>query len=982
MELPGRPPPIPRATYRLQLNASFGFDDAAKLVPYLADLGVSHIYASPFLMARPGSSHGYDITDHNRFNAEIGDEASFDRLVEALRAHAMGMILDFVPNHMGVGGADNPWWLDVLEWGQSSPFAQFFDIDWSPAEATLKGKVLLPFLGDHYGNVLESGLLKLRFDHERGTFSVWYWEHRFPIAVRDYAGLLREARSRLDGENETLSQLINEFSNVKPAQPAVRQQAVVHRRADELKSRLAALAAEQPSVRDAIDAVVTTINGEDGSHKEDPYERLHALLENQSYRPSYWRVATAEINYRRFFDINDLAGLRMETQELFEIVHRLIFRLIAEDKIQGLRLDHVDGLYDPADYCRRLQDRAAYLIMQAIGEQSHRPVGPEGIAAAKPRAHVFYLLVEKILARHERLREDWPVDGTTGYDFINLVNGLFVNPAAERNLTLAYHRFIGREPDFETIVITAKRQIVTGNLQSEVNVLASGLNQIAKQSRATRDYTLPGITEALVNIIAHFPVYRTYIAGDGCEGDDRRYLDWAVSQARKASTGETTIYDFIYEILTTDALKVQGRGWRPEDVLQLASKFQQATGPVTAKAVEDTAFYRYFRLVSLNEVGGEPGHFGVSSSAFHRLNQERLRNHPYSMVATATHDHKRGEDTRARINAITEVAMEWRRRVRRWAQLNQRRKHEIDDVTGPGRNDEYLFYQTVVGSWPLTIENIDDPDLGDYVDRLVGYMSKAMREAKVHTNWAHPNMAYEQAVERFVREVMDPARSNAFLQDLLQFQTRISVIGAVTGLSQTLLKLTSPGVPDIYQGTEYWDLSLVDPDNRRPVDYPLRRSTLNPRDGVLPGDLVETWKDGRIKQHVIGRTLDLRRSIPGVFSDGGYQALEVTGSQSDRVVAFQRRAGDVVVIVVAPRLVAPLLGETPHPLPPAQAWGGTAIAPAGPPENAVFRDAMTGTVRQAASSWKVAELLGEFPVALLYHAPSDPDIPALPAPGA
>ena len=974
----GRPPAIPRATYRLQLGGGFGFNEAAKLVPYLADLGVSHIYAAPFLMARPGSSHGYDITDHNRFNPEIGDEASFDRLIETLRSHGMGLILDFVPNHMGVGGADNPWWLDTLEWGRSSPFAQFFDIDWAPAEPTLKGKVLLPFLGDHYGKVMDSGQLKLRYDPQRGSFSVWYWEHRFPIAIKDYTELLRDARSRLRHDVESLTGLINDFGRIGSTRPTARHQAVVRRRADELKARLTALATEQAAVSEAIEASLLSFNDAGADSKGDRYSRLHNLLEKQHYRLAYWRVATAEINYRRFFDINELAGLRMEAQELFEIAHRLIFRLIAEDKIQGLRLDHIDGLYDPADYCRRLQDRAAYLIMQSVGEPTKLPARPEGIPAIRPRTHVFYLLVEKILARHERLRDDWPVDGTTGYDFMNLVNGLFVNPASERNLTTAYNRFIDREPDFEAIVIQAKHQVVNGNLQSEVNVLASDIHELAKRSRETRDYTLPGISEALVNIIAHFPVYRTYVAEKGCEGDDRRDLDWAFSQARKASIGETGIYDFIYGILTTDARKDRGRGGK--EILRTALKFQQATGPVTAKAVEDTTFYRYFRLVSLNEVGGEPTRFGVSPSAFHRLNQDRLRNHPYGMVATATHDHKRGEDVRVRIDAISELALDWRRRVRRWAQLNSRRKHQIEDRRGPGRNDEYLFYQTIVGTWPLEIERLDDPGLAGYVDRLVRYMNKAIREAKVHTSWASPNDAYERAVERFVRDVIDPARSGAFLQDFLQFQARIAVIGAVSGLSQAVLKLTSPGVPDIYQGTEYWDLSLVDPDNRRPVDYQRRRRTLKTKRGTDPAELVGAWKDGRIKQHVVARTLELRRSVPWVFSDGAYQPLDIAGSQADRVVAFQRRAGDSVVIVVAPRLVAPLLGDSTQPLPPAAAWGGTTIAPASPIETAVFRDAMTGVTRQAASTWRVADLLETFPVALLYHVASEGDGPALPTP--
>ncbi len=975
-----RPPVIPRATYRLQFHKGFGFSDAAKLVPYLAALGVSHVYASPFLLARPGSTHGYDITDHNRFNPEVGDEAAFNKLSDALAAQGMGIILDFVPNHMGVGGADNPWWLDVLEWGRHSLFAGFFDIDWSPAEPTLLGKVLLPFLGDHYGTILTDGQLQLRFDAEWGSFSVWYWDHRFPIAVRDYPALLKAARKRMEGDSTPLGTLVEEFGKVGQGHPSVREQAVIHRRATELKGRLAALAAEQPALRETIDAVVAGYNGTAGD--EDSFVALHELLEAQSYRLAFWRVATAEINYRRFFDINDLAGLSMENQEVFELTHRLVFRLIADNRIHGLRFDHIDGLYNPAEYCRRLQDRAAYLLMQDQAAATVSGAQADAISPAKPRAHLLYVLVEKILARHERLRDDWPVDGTTGYDFMNLVNGLFVNPAAEKQITAIYNRFIGREPDWEEISVRSKKQLVLGNLASEVNVLASELHGLAKQSRFSRDFTLPGVTAALIEVIAHFPVYRTYIDEDGPGDDDRRDLDWAFSQARRAAPmGDTSVFDFLYAALSTDLLQQEGRGYSRGDILRNAMKFQQVTGPVTAKSIEDTAFYRYYRLVSLNEVGGEPGHFGVSPAAFHKLNQQRLQHHPYGMLATATHDHKRGEDTRVRIDAITEVHTEWRRRVRRWSVLNTRKKGTVEEIVGPGHNDEYLIYQTLVGSWPLEITDPADPGLAEYTDRIVAYLNKAMRESKTHTSWNHPDPRYEQAVEGFVRGILDPARSTAFLNDLLPFVQRLAVIGAVNGLAQTLLKLTAPGVPDLYQGTEFWDLSLVDPDNRRPVDYALRRRTLKKLGAAPdPAELVANWHDGRVKQLVIARTLDLRRRLPAVFADGTYTALEVTGAQADRVVAFHRKLNDDEIVVVVPRLLAPLLGDAAVPLPPANAWGGTAVTLPQLPAGAVVRDVLSGGSRTAAPSWRIGDLLATLPVALLSHCPREAEFPALPPP--
>ena len=945
---------------RLQLHRGFTFADAAALVPYTAALGVSHVYASPFLMARPGSTHGYDITDHNHLNPELGDAASFAALTDALHAHGMGLILDFVPNHMGVGGADNPWWLDVLEWGQASPYARFFDIDWDPAEPSLKGKVLLPFLGDHYGRVLEHGELKPHFDDARGSLSVRYYEHVFPIAVRDYAIVLRAARDRLNGPAEGLSALIGDFAGLRASRRSVAAQAMVLRRSEELKARLARLAGERLEVRAAISAALDHYAGRPG----DPasFRPLHRLLERQAYRIAYWRVATAEINYRRFFDINDLAGLRMEVPELFEVSHRLVFRLIAEGKIQGLRLDHTDGLYDPEAYCRQLQERAAYLLIQGDGSA----VPPNAGTGPATRRQPLYVLIEKILARHERLREDWAVDGTTGYEFMNLVAGLFVDPGAEQAMTATYHRFIGREVDFEELAVEAKRQMVETNLASELTVLAADLHHLAGQSWRTRDFTLTGIRDALIDIVCQFPVYRTYIAGRGVAEEDRRDLDWALARARKAAApSDTSVHTFIHSVLTTDLRRASGQGYRRAEILRIAMKFQQFTGPVMAKSIEDTTFYRYHRLTSLNEVGGEPTRFGVSPAAFHHISLERQRRFPYTMLATATHDHKRGEDTRARISALTEMPVEWRRQVQRWAQLNRSKKREVDGQQGPGRNDEYLFYQTLIGTWPLDIDDPHDARLRDLADRLVQYMTKAMREAKRLTSWTEPNVHYEAAVEAFVRAVLNPARSRAFLRDVLRFVQKPMLIGAVNGLAQTLLKLTVPGMPDIYQGTEFWDLSLVDPDNRRPVDFAARRASLDADVGDSLSTLLPHWRDGRVKQYLIARTLAERQRSPALFDEGDYVSLDSEGAQSERVVAFTRSLGDETIVVVVPRLVGPLMGGASTPLPPADAWGSTAVAlPSGDPGTA-YRDVLRGAVHSAAATLRLDTLLADFPVALL-----------------
>lgn len=943
---------VPRATYRLQLNKDFTFADATGLVPYLAELGISDLYASPYMQARPGSTHGYDITDHNALNPEIGTKEDHKLLIDTLHEHGMGHLLDWVPNHMGVG-TDNRWWLDVLENGPASPYAHFFDIDWYPTNrGRLSGKVLLPVLGDHYRVVLEDGNLELKFDPDEGSFSVNYYEHHCPLDPKTYP-MLFEGLSELPEDMHTLEfkSLLTAFGNL-PDQSVEDEESVAERSRDAAihKSRLARLYAESPEVADAIEECVRRVNGEAGD--AESFEALHRVLEEQAYRLVYWRVASDEINYRRFFSINDLAGIRVEDEQVFEETHRLVLDLIREGKVNGLRLDHPDGLYDPAGYFHRLQRAAA----EALDSREDEPL---------------YVLVEKILASHEGLPDDWPVAGTTGYEFTNLVNGLFVDPAGEASMERAYRRFIGRSVDFEELLYDCKKTVMRSELASELNVLSRRLLRLSEYGRRTFDFTINVLRDALTEVVAHFPVYRTYITSEGLSETDRRYVDWAVARAKKQSTAaDTTVFDFIHEVLL---LEVDG----PQDYKDLAvafvMKFQQYTGPVMAKGMEDTALYDYNRLVSLNEVGGEPGRFGVSVSAFHHLISERAKRWPHAMLSSSTHDTKRSEDVRARINVLSEIPGEWRGQVVRWARANRSRRREVNGAEAPSRNDEYLIYQTLVGAWPL--EPLDEKGLPEFRERIKAYIEKAIREAQVHTSWVNVNEEYEAAVADFIDGMLTPSETNLFLEEFTSFMRRIARVGALNSLSQTLIKLSAPGVPDIYQGNELWDLSLVDPDNRRPVDYGLRRNLLAELDDLDTNDvrfLLDVWQDGRPKLHLTRRTLKLRQETPDLFEKGEYIPLEVSGPQADHIVAFARVRGGEAVITVAPRLYASLTGQDSPLTPDPGVWSGTRVVLPEDLTGAEFRNVLTEETVRAEDAYLPAEaLLRSFPVALLVGRSDD-----------
>ena len=927
----------PRATYRLQLNRDFTFRDAASLVDYLADLGVSHLYASPFLEARAGSTHGYDITDHNKLNPEIGSPADFAALVARLHQRGMGLILDFVPNHMGIGGHENAWWLDVLEWGEASPYAAFFDIDWNAGRPDLKGKVLLPVLGDQYGAVLEKGEIALCFDADEGSFSAWYFEHRFPIAPSFYLAILRRVVAERFGRED--AERLRILLAAAEALGGPEGRANVREDASKLKESLRDLARRRP-LRAALDEAAADFSGRPDQPRS--WRHLHGLLEAQSYRLAYWRVASDEINYRRFFNINDLAGIRIELPELFEAAHRLVLSMVAEGSIQGLRIDHIDGLYDPREYCERLQEAAT--------------------SCDPAREERFYIIVEKILARYETL-PDWPIAGMTGYEFTNQVVGLFVDAQAERRFTRLYAGLTGRHESFDDVLYASKMRIATANLASEVGVLAQGFHEFALADRRTRDFTLNGMRGALCEVLAAFPVYRTYVDGNGARSEDRRFIDWAVAVAKKRSPAvDTSIFDFIRAILTNE-VDEHFAGDRQE-AMRLAMRFQQVSGPVMAKGLEDTSFYRYIRLIALNEVGGDPRHFGVSVAAFHRFNEERVQRWPHTMLTTATHDTKRGEDARMRLALLSELPEDWRRRVALWSRLNRLKRGEIDDAPVPARNDEYFFYQTMVGAWPLDLDPTDTGAVASFAERIANTMIKAVREGKEQSSWGNPNAPYEAALTRFVASALEASHANPFLSDVAAFVGRIARLAAINSLAQTTLKLTSPGVPDIYQGCELWDFSLVDPDNRRPVDFVARRRLLaemrtafsEPGAATLEA-LTREWRDGREKLFLLWRLLALRADDPVLFATGDYTPLAASGSRAAHVCAFLRSDGGRSVAVIVPRLVAGLHSSSDVP-----DWGDTSL---GLPTGTAWHDILADQRHAAGGQIAVSRLLAQFPVSVL-----------------
>lgn len=991
-------PRIPLATYRLQFTQTLTFAEAERLVPYLDDLGISDVYASSYLAARPGSTHGYDVVDHNALNPEIGSEESYERFVAALRARGMGQLLDVVPNHMGIAEGSNRWWNDVLENGPSSPYAEFFDIDWDPITRELRNKVLLPILGDQYGRVLENQELVLEI--AEGAFRLRCHETVLPIdpgtagqilshRLDALATALGEGNPLLQEYQSIMTALMNLPARTETAPDRVRERL---REKEVIRRRLGHLVETCEPIRQSIEETIHIFNGKRGDPRS--FDLLDRLLADQAYRLAHWRVAAEEINYRRFFDVNELAAIRMEIPAVFEETHRLILRLVEEGKVTGLRIDHPDGLFDPRGYFLALQQARFAQRVRARLPQERMPTEWELEAAVAQVADTFraacaadptapgcrplYVLAEKILARGERLPTRWAIQGTTGYEFLNLVGGLFVDAANARAMTAAYSGFTGQRTSYADLVYASKLLIMEAAMSSELSVLGHALSRLAERNRYARDFTLNSLTHALREVIACFPVYRTYIDPGEPEVtlQDRACVEVAVAFAKRRNpTTNVSVFDFVRDVLLLRYPDHADGAYR-RDQQAFVRKFQQVTAPVTAKGVEDTAFYRYNRLVSLNEVGGEPDQFGVTVEEFHKQCVARGEQWPAGLSGMTTHDTKRSEDVRARIHVLSELPREWRAAVSRWHRWNRGHTTLIDGRPAPDRNDEYLLYQTLVGAWPL---GASDPDaLAVFIARIQAYMTKATKEAKVHTSWINPGASYDEAVRSFVARIFTPGPRNRFLADFAAFHQPIARLGMVNSLAQTLLKMTAPGVPDFYQGTELWDLSLVDPDNRRPVDFGARMAALAELGvriaaGDLQGlarELLERWTDGRIKMYTIHRALAWRRSAPELFQAGEYLSLATTGRCAGHVCAFGRRHGAHAAIVAVPRLTARL---TEHgvrwPLGP-EVWEDTAIVIPGDLAAEAYPHAFTGaavrpTPRNSQIVVAVGTLLAEFPVALL-----------------
>jgi (1->4)-alpha-D-glucan 1-alpha-D-glucosylmutase len=858
------PPAIPIATYRLQLTASFDFDAAAAIVPYLKALGITHLYASPFMKAREGSTHGYDIVDHTQINPELGGEPGFARLSGALKAHELGLILDFVPNHVGVHFADNPWWLDVLEWGPASPHAVSFDIDWDILPYRSRAGVLLPIIGSSYGEALEKGEIELRYDPDDGGFSAWYFEHRLPIAPERYSEILRNVVGEAGAETGAAGSRILELAS--------RYRGLRHPN----RAEAPGFKAELKDIAGGADIIARGLAAyRAGPDRPAPTLALHHLLERQHYRLGHWRLASSDINYRRFFDVNTLAGLRIEDAGTFEAIHGRVKSLIEDGQLQGLRLDHIDGLRDPAQYFQRLRR----LIAKAQG------------AGVKP----FYMVIEKILGEAEKLQAFSGVHGTTGYEWLNAITQVLVEGTGLEPLDEIWRQISNMPPRLDPVLKQAKRRVLETLLTSEFTVLQRLLARIAGGHYSTRDYSADSLRQALELYILHFPVYRTYLTQAVTTPHDRALISATIEKARGDwFAADEGIFDFLRDTLTMDLIKPGRPAHSPPRVRRFALKVQQFTGPVMAKSLEDTAFYRYHRLLALNEVGGDPAAGALSVEAFHEAMKIRAEQWPHGMTATATHDTKRGEDARARLIALAEIPGEWTSAVARWKILNAPHLVVEGGMRAPSATFEYMLYQALLGAWPAG--GRDDTLL----ERMQAYALKAAREGKQETSWLNPNQAYEAGLRTFLERILDRSISADFLNSLETLAQRIALLGALNSLSQITLKATMPGVPDFYQGTEFWDLSLVDPDNRRPVDFAARTKVLAAVDVPDWQGLAQNWPDGHVKLAWTRHLLKLRTELADVFADGDYRPLQVTGAHRDHVIAFARRRGrDAAIVVVA-----------------------------------------------------------------------------------
>ncbi|MCF8062195.1 MAG: malto-oligosyltrehalose synthase [Deltaproteobacteria bacterium] len=926
---------IPRATYRLQFHSGFRFNDALEIVDYLAQLGVSHVYASPVFQAREGSTHGYDAVDLNRVNPELGTEEDLEVLFDRIRKKKMGWLQDMVANHMAFHG-NNPMLMDVLEHGPGSAYREFFDIEWDHPYESMNGRVLAPFLGSLSGRTLEDGEITLRYE-PRGL-TLHYYEHAFPVALSSYTDVFSHELGRLKrdlGEDHPVWIQLLGILYVLRTLDSLEDPEERTTQARFVKRSLWTLYRGEDAFRSFVDANLLAFNGEPG--RPESFDRLEALLLKQHFRLSFWKVATEEINYRRFFNVNELICLRQEDRRVFDLTHGLVLRWLDQGKISGLRIDHIDGFYDPLAYLEALQERM----------------------------NGSYLLVEKILQSDEALPDAFPVHGTTGYDFLNRVNELLCSSRHRKGLTRTYRRLTGRAGEAGTLVVEKKRLIIQREMAGEVDNLARTLKSLAAEDRFARDITMHGLKAALIEVLARFPVYRTYAREEGHDPADRSFVEHALSRAREGRPDLDGEFGFLETFLL-----LRNRDRMPEEkrahLLHFVRKFQQVTGPLMAKGFEDTSLYVYNRFLSVNEVGGDLERIGRSPSSFHRFIRTRFRKWPHAMNATATHDNKRGEDVRARLNVLSELAGEWAGLVKVWSAANRRFKTRVHGEPAPDANDEYFLYQTLLGAWPL-----HDEEIPEFRERIHAYLIKAVREAKVHTAWIEPDSAYEEAFVSFFESLVEQGEDGTFLRTFLPFCRRVSRLGLINSLSQVLLKLTLPGVPDLYQGTDLWDFSLVDPDNRRPVDFERRRTLLDEmrkRDRSSPGKLMEELLqdpgDGRVKMYLVFKILSFRRRSPDLFDRGAYLPLSAAGSHRSRITAYARRLNNQWLLAAAPRLPAGFSLQDGWPL-GEPSWNETRIKlPSGSPRR--FRDLFSGRRLDMGSHLEMARATNRFPVVLLH----------------
>jgi len=980
---------IPIATYRLQFNHQFKFLDAKAIVSYLHELGISDLYASPYLKAKKGSPHGYDILDHHQFNPEIGTGREYDELVEELKKYEMGQVLDIVPNHMCIAEDENIWWMDVLENGPSSMYADFFDIDWKPIKDELENKVLLPVLGDQYGRVLENQELKLTL--EEGAFFIHYHERKFPVAPISYRKILEhrinELEKKMGSDHSHLQELLSIITALVhlPTRTEKDREKILERRREKeiIKKRLGDLYHESEEVQSFIEENLKRFNGDPNDPRS--FDLLDDLLNEQVYRLSHWQVATEEINYRRFFDINGLGAIRMEDSRVFEETHRLVLKLIREGKVTGLRVDHPDGLYNPAEYFYRLQKscfiqfclRAVTVEDELAMREKIGMLYDEVVSenSTSPLRIPFYIVGEKILTKSERMPEDWSIFSTTGYVFLNSVNGIFIETGNDKSFDEIYRRFLRSRVNYHDLLYEKKKLIMQTSMPSEINTLGHILNRISEKDRHTRDFTLNNLTTAIIEVIANFPIYRTYASPQGVNERDRRYIEQALSRAKRKNPAlSATVFGFLENVLLLQYPEHFEEAERKE-WLDFVMRFQQMTGPIMAKGVEDTAFYVYNRFVSLNEVGGNPERFGTPLDTFHGMNFERTKCWPYAMITTMTHDTKRSEDVRARLNVLSEIPDEWRECLNRWSRINKSKKSNLEGQWFPDRNEEYLLYQTLLGVWPNTPMN--DKEYEIFKNRIRDYMLKATREAKVNTSWISPNIPFEDALLKFIDAVLS---NHLFIIDFQMIQKKVAYFGMFNSLGQTLLKMTSPGIPDFYQGTEMWDFSLVDPDNRRPVNFDLRKELLTALKKKIesPGvdlkefakDLIRRWKDGTPKLYVIYKTLNYRKQNDLLFRDGSYVPLESEGNLKEYVCAFARQKEEKTVLVIVPRFLTHLIRDTDEAPLGEHVWEESWVVLPKEINGGIFRNLFTNEIiekvkRNGEDLLSLGKVFTNFPVAML-----------------